>query len=192
MTPLGDGALRLDLPPDVDRRATLAVLRALPGVADAWLTEQHACVRFDTPEPPDGLPAALFAGGERVAGPLRVVRVRYDGPDLPRVAQLSGLSVAEVIALHTGRAYDVRFLGFLPGFAYFGDVDPRIAVPRLPTPRTRVPPHAVAIAGTRACVYPFACPGGWNLLGTALDFSPFRPDLGVALQVGDRVRFESA
>jgi 5-oxoprolinase (ATP-hydrolysing) subunit A len=98
--------------------------------------------------------------------------------------------VEEVVVLHASREYTVRTVGFLPGFAYLGEVDARIAVPRLSTPRTRVPALAVGLAGRRTGIYPFASPGGWNLLGTAVDFTPFRPDSGAQLRLGDRVRFE--
>ncbi|NTX36120.1 LamB/YcsF family protein [Myxococcus sp. CA033] len=192
--PLGDGALRLTLPDSLERRAAREVLRALPGVVDAVVTEEHACVYFDPSAPPDEPRLALARLlRETVAPPeqaLITLRVRYDGPDLEKVATRAGLSVDEVARLHAAREYSVRCVGFLPGFAYLGELDPRIVVPRLPTPRMRVPALAVGIAGGRTGVYPFASPGGWNLIGTALDFTAFHPDRGAVLQLGDRVRFE--
>ncbi|NMO22339.1 carboxyltransferase domain-containing protein [Pyxidicoccus fallax] len=192
--PLGDGALRLILPEGLERRATREALCALPRVVDAVITEEHACVYFDPASPPEE-PRLALARLLRVPAPVdtrppTVIRVRYDGPDLAAVAERAKLSVDEVARLHAGREYSVRCVGFLPGFAYLGEVDPRIAVPRLPTPRTRVPALAVGIAGGRTGVYPFASPGGWNLIGTALDFAAFTPDEGAVLRLGDRVRFE--
>lgn len=192
--PLGDGALRLVLPEGIERRAARDALSALPRVLDAVITEEHACVYFRPDAPPEEPRLALArllrvppTNGER---PLTTIRVRYDGQDLHAVAARAGLTEAEVARCHTAREYTVRCVGFLPGFAYLGEVDPRIAVPRLSTPRTRVPALAVGIAGERTGVYPFASPGGWNLIGTALDFTAFTPEQGAALQLGDRVRFE--
>jgi UPF0271 protein len=131
-----------------------------------------------------------LSSGPREEPPLITVRVRYDGPDLSAVAERVGLSVEDVVLLHVSREYTVRTVGFLPGFSYLGEVDARIAVPRLATPRTRVPALAVGVAGRRTAVYPVASPGGWNLLGTAVDFTAFRPESGAQLRLGDRVRFE--
>ncbi|WP_255424523.1 carboxyltransferase domain-containing protein [Corallococcus sp. CA047B] len=192
--PLGDSALRLVLPEAVDRRQAREALCALPGVLDAVITESHACVYFDPATPPEA-PALVLTRLRvmpvtPVERPLLRIRVRYDGEDLPKVAAHAGLSVEEVVRRHTAREYTVRCVGFLPGFAYLGEVDASIACPRLATPRTRVPALAVGIAGERTGVYPFASPGGWNLVGTALDFTAFDPKHGAVMQLGDRVRFE--
>lgn len=189
--PLGDGALRIPLPPGADARSMLEALRALPGVVDAVVTASHACVHFDPRSPPslDRLPEVL-AAPPRVAAVE--IAVHYDGPDLARVAERAGLRPDEVAELHASREYAVRVVGFLPGFAYLGEVDARLALPRLASPRTRVPAGAVAIAGEYTGIYPFASPGGWNLIGTAVDFHAFSPERGAALQLGDRVRFRIA
>jgi len=105
------------------------------------------------------------------------------------VASASGLSPAEVVAIHSGTAYEVTVVGFLPGFAYLRALDPRLVLPRRATPRPRVPALSVAIAGPYTGVYPFASPGGWHLLGTALGFTPFDARTGAAMSLGDRVRF---
>lgn len=207
--PLGDGALRLALPADVDRAATLAGLLALPGVRDVVLAEAHGAVYFDGEPPVDPAGAVVrraapavgrgdaVGGGAEVAGGAEVghgrvviIPARYDGPDLERVAAWAGLSVEEVVRRHAGRAYEVLYLGFLPGFAYLAEVCPTIAAPRLPSPHPRVLAGAVGIAASRTGVYPFASPGGWNLVATALDFAAFDPERGAALRPGDRVRFE--
>ncbi|PLW83080.1 allophanate hydrolase [Kineobactrum sediminis] len=114
------------------------------------------------------------------------------GADLERLAEQSGLSVAEVIALHSDTEYRVYAIGFAPGFAYLGHVDPRIAAPRLATPRQKVPRGSVAIADRQTAVYPAESPGGWNLVGNCPQrlFDPqANPTMPVA--VGDRVRFEA-
>lgn len=190
--PFGDGAFRVALPDRVEPRMALESLRKLSGVVDVVVSETHACVTFDPAGPIPDLTAALDGAARPMARERRrpeIVQIRYDGPDLDSVARFAGLSVEEVIALHVSRTYEVRAVGFLPGFAYLGDVDPRIAVPRLPSPRPRVPAHAVGIAGDRTGIYPFVSPGGWQLVGTAIDFDPFDPDSGARLRLGDRVRF---
>jgi len=186
---LGEGALRVALPPDVDRAATLARLAALPGVRDVVLAEAHGAVYFDGPPPADPA-AAVVRGSAGPSGRRVTIRARYDGPDLARVAAWAGIPVDEVIRVHAGRAYEVQYLGFLPGFAYLAEVSPTIAAPRLPSPRPRVPAGAIGIAATRTGVYPFASPGGWNLVATALDFEAFDAERGAALRPGDLVRFE--
>jgi KipI family sensor histidine kinase inhibitor len=110
------------------------------------------------------LPAAAAA---EVAASDQVIEipVRYDGPDLTGVAELTGLSIAEVIAAHTGTDWRVAFGGFAPGFAYLSWGDPRLAVPRRKEPRTSVPSGAVALAGEFSAIYPRSSPGGWQLIG---------------------------
>jgi UPF0271 protein len=192
--PMGDGALRLVLPERLERRGVLESLKAWPGVVDVVVGEAHACVYFDPAAPPEDPRRVL---GRLVVSPvpleerpLVTVRVRYDGPDLEAVAERVGLSVDDVALLHASREYTVRTVGFLPGFAYLGEVDSRIAVPRLSTPRPRVPALSVGLAGRRTGIYPMASPGGWNLIATAVDFTAFRPESGALLGLGDRVRFE--
>jgi len=83
-------------------------------------------------------------------------------------------------------------LGFAPGFPYLGGLDPRLGVPRRATPRTTVPMGSVAIARDQSIIYPLETPGGWNLIGTAVDFVAFSPEEGARLRLGDEVRFEAA
>ncbi len=93
------------------------------------------------------------------------VPVLYDGDDLAFVAQQHQLSHEDVISIHTANEYRVFMIGFLPGFAYMGSVDQRIATPRKSTPRTAVPAGSVGIAGIQTGIYPQASPGGWQLIG---------------------------
>jgi KipI family sensor histidine kinase inhibitor len=135
------------------------------------------------------LPAA--AAGE-VAGSDQVVEipVRYDGADLADVAELTGLSIEEVIAAHTGTDWRVAFGGFAPGFAYLSWGDPRLAVPRRKEPRTSVPPGAVALAGEFSAIYPRSSPGGWQLIGrTDVVVFDIERDPPALLQPGAVVRF---
>ena len=112
------------------------------------------------------------------------------GPDLNEVAAMHGMSAAQVIELHASVTYLVYFLGFVPGFAYLGELPEALVTPRLATPRRRVPPGSVGIAGNQAGVYPFATPGGWRLLGRTpmAMFRAERDELSL-LAIGDRVRF---
>ena len=118
------------------------------------------------------------------------VAVTYDGEDLDEVAHLTGLSPAEVVAAHTGRPWLVGFAGFAPGFAYLVEGDPRLQVPRRPTPRSRVPAGAVGLAGTFSGVYPRASPGGWQLIGhTDALLWDLQRNPPALLRPGQRVRF---
>jgi KipI family sensor histidine kinase inhibitor len=94
-----------------------------------------------------------------------VVPTVYDGADLDEVAQLTGLSVGEVIEAHTATRWRVAFSGFAPGFGYLSGGDSRLKVPRRGEPRTRVPAGSVGLAGEFTGVYPRESPGGWQLLG---------------------------
>ncbi len=121
------------------------------------------------------------------------VPVRYggpDGPDLDEVARHAGLSPEEVIRLHSAGEYTVYFLGFLPGFAYLGGMDRRLATPRRQQPRLTVPAGSVGIGGEQTGIYPSASPGGWQLIGrTSLPlFDPARDPPSLLLP-GDSVRF---
>jgi KipI family sensor histidine kinase inhibitor len=123
-------------------------------------------------------------------GPVVEIPVRYDGADLGEVAQRSGLGIDDVIALHAGCTYVVRFCGFSPGFAYLGGLPARLHLPRRGSPRTRVPGGSVAIAAHYSAVYPSESPGGWHLLGsTDAPMWDLRRDVPMLLQPGDRVRF---
>jgi KipI family sensor histidine kinase inhibitor len=126
----------------------------------------------------------------RIAKTIRIP-VRYDGEDLAEVAERTGHTPAEVIALHSAREYYVYVIGFVPGFAYLGELDHSLALPRRSAPRKRVPAGSVGIAEAQTGVYPFATPGGWHLIGRTsvrmFDAQRAEPAL---LRVGDRVVFE--
>lgn len=119
------------------------------------------------------------------------IPVRYDGEDLADVAERTGLTTGEVVALHSNREYHVYVIGFVPGWAYLGELHPSLVLPRRSEPRKRVPAGAVAIAEAQTGVYPFATPGGWHLIGRTevkmFDSASTDPAL---LRVGDRVVFD--
>ena len=114
------------------------------------------------------------------------------GPDLQRIADHSGLTIDQIIEIHQQTEYTVYAMGFAPGFAYLGEVDTRIAMPRLATPRHNVPQGAVAIADRQTAIYPSQSPGGWNLIGlcpTSLFNAEQQPPSPMA--VGDRICFNA-
>lgn len=122
-----------------------------------------------------------------------VIPVHYggeDGPDLHFVAQHTGLTEEEVVRRHTAGKYPVFLMGFLPGFPYLGGMDERLAVPRLETPRQRVPAGSVGIAGKQTGVYPLESPGGWRIIGrTYLTLFDVNREPPFLLQPGDVVCF---
>ncbi|MEZ4456793.1 MAG: 5-oxoprolinase subunit PxpB [Gemmatimonadales bacterium] len=206
LAPLGDQAVTLTYSTTLsDEVAALArhhaaILRRseLPGVREVTGGYVTLTVHFDPALTAfatlrDQVATAL-AGAEppppETAGRLVEIPVRYEGPDLADVAARTGLTEADVVARHTGREYRVALLGFVPGFAYLGPLDPALVLPRRAPPRTRVPAGSVAIAGEQTGIYPAATPGGWHLLGTT-DLVMFDPTLDppCPLAVGDRVRF---
>jgi len=202
----GDSALLLELDdvidPAINARAVAiaATVRAeaLDGVRDVVSTYRTVAVHFD---PLIADAEAVRAAVERASAsaPSEVpgrhveVPVQYGGdagPDLAEVASFAGLSPDATAAVHADAEYRVFMLGFLPGFAYMGSVDRRIAMPRRETPRVRVPSGSVGIAGPQTGVYPRESPGGWRLIGRT-GVRVFDPSLAepCIFAPGDAVRF---
>ncbi len=132
--------------------------------------------------------------GQAVA-PGRLVEVPtiYDGEDLPLVARHWGVPVDEVVRRHTGTEFRVAFCGFAPGFGYLTGLPAELAVPRLDTPRARVPAGSVALAGRYCGIYPTPSPGGWLLIGrTSIPLFDVHADPPAVLTPGTRVRFGHA
>jgi len=123
-------------------------------------------------------------------GRLHEIPIWYGGEDLAEVAQQCRLSVEQVIELHMAVEYRVGAIGFAPGFAYLGELDARLALPRRATPRIAVPAGSLAIAERQTAIYPHSSPGGWHLLGRCpwllFDAAQTPP---CPLALGDRVRF---
>ena len=115
------------------------------------------------------------------------------GPDLAFVAKANSLSETEVIEIFTASSYRVYMLGFLPGFAYLGELDPRIATARRATPRTRVVKGSIGIADRQTGIYPAESPGGWQLIGRT-EVEMFLPDLipPCRIKPGDYIQFNVA
>ncbi|MBR4163912.1 MAG: 5-oxoprolinase subunit PxpB [Solobacterium sp.] len=125
----------------------------------------------------------------------RMIRipVLYGRPfaeDLEHVAKHAGISIEEVIRIHTANTYPVYMIGFLPGFPYLGNLDERIHTPRRTEPRTDIPAGAVGIGGSQTGVYPISSPGGWHIIGqTPVKLYDSDQKQPVLLQSGDLIQF---
>lgn len=210
IVPAGDAALLVELPPSIDPETSARVIaigdavrdRCGSAVRDVVIGYCTATLYFDPlatdPEWLEDEVRRLVAGMRARpphVGKLVEVPVCYGGdlgPDLGDVAALAGASEDEVIALHTRNTYRVYVVGFIPGFPYMAPVDPRIAIPRRPVPRTHVPPGSVAIAAGQTGIYPAETPGGWHILGRTWvkPYDPHRAE-PFLLRPGDRVRFHA-
>lgn len=189
--------------PEVNARV-VAVARAIadaavPGVRDvvpgfASVGVHVDPLRFDAP----ALEQVVAHAWDVTAVPgaaARVVAIPVcyggeHGPDLEAVAATAGCAADAVVQRHTAAVYRVYMLGFLPGFAYLGSVDPSIAMPRRAAPRALVRAGSVGIAGLQTGVYPCDSPGGWQLIGRTpwRMFDAARQEPAV-LRAGDAVRF---
>jgi inhibitor of KinA len=197
---LGEG-ISIELSQDVMRYASSISAAAIHGLTDVVASYASIGVFYDPlavsfddllPELESILRDADSADSHPAAEP-RLIRipVRYDGEDIDEVARRTKLSLADIAELHSSREYRVFVVGFVPGWAYLGPLDPRLIIPRRESPRKRVPSGSVAIAENQTGVYPAATPGGWHLIGTTtetmFDAKRAQPAL---LAVGDKVRFE--
>jgi inhibitor of KinA len=206
--PLGDSALLLRLGEQIDesiqRRIHAICIRLESRMAAGAIEIVPAFTTVAVHYDPRHLGYAALAAevlaltqnlDEEPVGPARVVTipVRYGGeggPDLEYVAKRAGLSIDQVVALHTRADYLVHMIGFAPGFPYLGGLDARIACPRRDIPRPRVPAGSVGIGGNQTGIYPIESPGGWQIIGrTTLKLFDAERDPAALLRPGDRVRF---
>jgi KipI family sensor histidine kinase inhibitor len=114
------------------------------------------------------------------------------GLDLETIANNTQLSIEEIIQIHSNKTYNVYAIGFLPGFGFLGEVDPRISTPRLKTPRKKVLKGSVAIADNQTAIYPSDSSGGWNIIGkTTFElFNKTNPIDSISpLKIGKKVKF---
>jgi KipI family sensor histidine kinase inhibitor len=195
--PYGERAVLVELAED-QVIALLTALTGTPGIGELIPGARTLLVPFDphiitTPALTSVIDAAVRSPApDRPQGPLVVIPVRYDGPDLDAVVREVGCDPEEIIRRHTAPEYTVAFCGFAPGFAYLRGLDPSLQVPRLARPRTRVPAGSVGVAGEFTAAYPRSSPGGWQLLGrteaTLWDLDRVPPAL---LTPGTRVRFDA-
>ncbi len=112
--------------------------------------------------------------------------------DISEIMKHKNISISEIIQLHTAKKYRIYMIGFLPGFAYMGEVDEQIAMPRKLQPRTTIAAGSVGIAGTQTGIYPLDSPGGWQIIGkTPVKLFDKERDHPVLLQPGDEIEFYS-
>jgi inhibitor of KinA len=208
VVPEGDSALVVEFEARIDaaiNARVIAVARAvdaarIPGVRDVVPTYRSVAIYFD-PLRTDArrldecIQRSVEHAGEIAMASSTPVRIpvcygRDLGPDLVSVAAFAGISEDDVVRIHTAAIYRVFMLGFVPGFAYMGTVDPRIAAPRHTAPRVRVPARSVGIAGVQTGIYPTETPGGWQLIGRT-PLKPFDPDRPepFLMKAGDTVQF---
>ncbi len=197
LEPLGDQAVLATFPTEEAAARFAAAVRELQ---TAWITDVvpayfTVAVFYDLERVDYDTAAAelrrLKPQKKTLAGRLHVIPCCYERHvDLPRVAKAKGLAVEEVIRLHLSTDYMVYAIGFCPGFPYLGYLpDPLCGVPRLETPRIRVEPGSVGIAGRQTGIYPLPTPGGWNLIGrTPLELVHVEEGY-FPIRTGDRVRF---
>lgn len=204
--PAGDSALLVSFEEVIDEEVNArihAIADAVEKAGFEWLVEAvptystvyvfYDPLKASFSEAKAAIEPFLTVSPESFRGRLVEIPVVYGGeygPDIGFVAEHNGLTVDDVIEIHSKPTYRVYFLGFLPGFAYLGGMDERIATPRLEKPRLKVPAGSVGIAGKQTGIYPLESPGGWRLIGrTPLRlFDPGR-EPPTLLRPGDTVRF---
>jgi len=205
---LGDSAITVEFGDEIDPRVNVRVVafaktvahQGWRGIVDVVPTYRSVTVHFDplqwdSATLTDRLTALPRPGsGETESiGTLHSIPVLYGGewgPDLDDVAAFAGLHPAQAVSLHASVRYRVYMLGFSPGFPYLGLVSERLAMPRLSTPRSRIPAGSVGIADRQTGIYPTATPGGWRLVGrTPIKlYRKTGPD-HFLLRPGDQVQF---
>jgi KipI family sensor histidine kinase inhibitor len=170
----GDQALLFQFDNTAEVLAWTAALReaALPGVLDIVPASRTVLLKLDGPRHQSAIRRRLRTlqvtpdtASTATPEQAMTIDVVYDGADLAEVADLTGLTTAQVINAHTATPWQVGFGGFAPGFAYLIGGDPRLAVPRRAEPRSSVPAGAVGLAGEFTGIYPRRSPGGWQLIG---------------------------
>ena len=215
VVPLGDSAAYVEFCTTLDlavnrvvQRLALAILkRKVAWVRDVVPALGGVALHFDPDNaefPGNPLDATLELVNDSLKQALAVkedpgreveLPVCYEGDfalDLAEVAKKAELEPAEVAQRHAAGDYRVLMMGFAPGHAYMGGLDPKLAVPRRASPRAVVPAGSVGIANEQTVVYPYAISGGWNVIGRTpevlFDAKRERPSL---LWPGDRVRFRA-
>jgi KipI family sensor histidine kinase inhibitor len=200
LTPYGERGLLVEVETLDEVAMWAAALRAaaLPGVIDVVPAARSVLLHL-TPELTPARAARLVSGldpepvtPDAETAPIEIP-VTYDGPDVAEVSRQTGLAPGEVVRAHLDSRWRVGFAGFAPGFAYLVGGDPRLAVSRRPSPRTRVPAGSVGLAAGYSAVYPRASPGGWQLIArTELELWDVRREPPALLLPGRAVRFVEA
>jgi KipI family sensor histidine kinase inhibitor len=206
--PVGDGAIRIAFGDAIDNETIArvwAVRAALDrafgsSVLDIVAAFASILIRFD----PGAvrLPTVMATARgvlehatvlKDIEGRVIHVKVCFHEPyalDLVDIATQTRMRPEEVVREFCRPHYRVAFLGFTAGFPYLTGLSPALDLPRLRTPRVRVPAGSVAIAGGQCGVYPRTSPGGWRVLGrtSATIFDPDRNPPAL-FAPADRVHF---
>lgn len=203
----GDTALVVEFGTAIDRHVSALVLAlaerieaaAMDGIVETVPTFRSLMIHYDplrirqAPLRERLTELLQDLNPSETAGRLWRIPACYDpslGPDLEEVAGRKGLSIPEVVRLHTSSTYHVYMLGFLPGYPYMGGLPSELVLPRRENPRIKVPAGSLAIAMSMAAVYPLESPGGWHLLGrTPVPVWDLRRDPPALLKPGDKVQF---
>lgn len=218
ITPLGDSALTVDFGNVISDEIHSEVLllvhalekAGLPDIQDIVPAYSSVSVFYDVMAllnrhnnksaygfMSEQMEALLSQSIETVTAESRSVEIpvcysRKYGLDLVDISEQTNLSVEEIIHIHTATKYKVYMIGFLPGFAYMGNVDDSIAVPRKREPRTKIEAGCVGIAGKQTGIYPLASPGGWQIIGkTPITLFDTKKEEPVFFRTGDEVQFYS-
>ena len=192
---MGRGAVLVEVG-SADEALSLALWAREARVPAGEIVPAAGTVLFDDVSDVDELGTRLSdwdPATEPSTGDLVEIPVGYDGEDLADVAEHWGTDADGVIERHADIEFVVAFCGFSPGFAYLAGLPSELAVPRLDTPRTKVPAGAVGLAGTWCATYPTASPGGWRLIGrTDARLWNAGREQPALLPPGTRVRFRPA
>lgn len=215
--PLGDNALTIEFGTEISEllnNKAIAIahyfetekfpgfIEAFPAYASATIFYDLMTVRYSFTEFPNAFEAvkclvenALEISDKTQENESRLVEIpvsfaKNDALDLDFVAETNYLRPNDVVEIFTSATYRVYMLGFLPGFAYMGEIDARIATPRKVSPRLKVPIGSIGIAGKQTGIYPLESPGGWQIIGRT-DLELFTPheDIPCLLRPGDSVKF---
>jgi inhibitor of KinA len=177
----------------VETSAIVGVIETVPAYATLLVHYDPLVLSFTQIKNTLREKLSQIQGNESRKPRLVEVPVRYGGelgPDLESVASHLGLHVDEVIRIHSEKIYTIYMMGFTPGYPYMGKLDDALIMPRLETPRTRVPAGTVAIAGSQTGIYSIESPGGWNLIGwTPLKLFDPNSDSPFLFAPGDEVKF---
>lgn len=205
--PAGDAAVVIEFGDSIDRNINSQVLalahrldqHPIEGLIEYVPTFRSLMLHYD----PLSLPTSSLTAHivelirdlqfRQVSSRMWRLPVCYDAqlaPDLDEVASRTALSPAQVVEAHSSVTYHVYMLGFLPGMAYLGDLPATLVLPRLPTPRLKVPAGSLAIATTMTCIIPLETASGWHLIGRSpISFLRWRPYPEALLAAGDNVTF---
>jgi inhibitor of KinA len=182
---------------DLEKHAYPGIVEVIPAYCSILIIYEPQRIELaDLKETVRKHTTLTFDSNASVSGRTVEIPVCYGGdfgPDIEAVARHNGLSVQEVITIHTATSYPIYMLGFAPGFPYLGGLDQRLHTPRLETPRARVEAGSVGIANAQTGIYPLPSPGGWQLIGrTPLRlFAPEMDDPVPYYRPGDRLQFVS-